>query len=430
MPMWPAPTSLASTRAEEAHTAHAGTTAQAVASAPGTWSIAGEHAGHYGGIVIMGISDLRAAAAVSSRSDGSIRVRLIENTPSGEKITDEAITLDELAKRYAQQQPGIDEQGRPTIPPLPQGTLAARIGGVIWMMINRQLISRETAGADVTIVCDIPLDSGLGALAAADVAVALAMMPENSELEPPMRARISDVCAQAVDTFSSLPSLPARHTAALRTEEGSVSIIDYADHSVTKAAAPISGAQRAFILYPAETDVDEQNVEIQQRRQFVNDASHAFGTESLRLLPDAPERVLDWLNAVHKVHGSKGQPAIAEASGWLRFYESETARTHQVARALRSGAWNDIGNILALSQQDLRTYYGLNNADALSELAIARRALSARAASAGSSNAVLTFVPSERAENFAADFSADGLIVVPVVHGTAAQVEPLTHNSQ
>ena len=87
------------------------------------------------------------------------------------------------------------------------------------------------------------------------------------------------------------------------------------------------------------------------------------------------------------------------------------------------GAWSELGTILALSQQDLRTYYGLDNSNALGELAIARRALSARAASAGTSNAVLTFVPSERAENFAADFAADGLIVVPVVHGTEAVVE-------
>ncbi|MGO1984173.1 galactokinase family protein, partial [Corynebacterium casei] len=54
--MWPAPTSPASTRAHQAHSAHAGAPAQAVASAPGTWSIAGEHADHFGGIVVMGIS--------------------------------------------------------------------------------------------------------------------------------------------------------------------------------------------------------------------------------------------------------------------------------------------------------------------------------------------------------------------------------------
>src|SRR5699024_8664061 len=101
----------------------------------------------------------------------------------------------------------------------------------------------------------------------------------------------------------------------------------------------------------------------------------------------------------------------------------------QVARALRSGAWNELGGILALSQQDLVTHYGLDNAEALSELALselalARRALSARAASAGTSNAVLTFVPRERAEHFAADFAADGLIVVPIDHGTEAAIEP------
>jgi len=144
------------------------------------------------------------------------------------------------------------------------------------------------------------------------------------------------------------------------------------------------------------------------------------------LLPDAPERVIDWLNAVHKVHGSKGQPAVAEASGWLHFYDAETVRARQVARALRSGAWNELGSILASSQKDMVTHYGLDNAEALSELALARGATAARAASAGTSNAVLAFVPSARAENFAADFAADGLVVVPVVHGTEAALESIT----
>ena len=151
MPMWPAPTSPASPR-PKAHSAHAESAVQAVASAPGTWSVAGEHADHFGGIVVMGISDLRAAAAVSPRTDGAIKVRLIESTDEGDKLTDDSITLDELAERFAQQQPQIDEQGRTVIPPAPEGSLAARLGGVIWTMINRQLLSRETAGADVTIV--------------------------------------------------------------------------------------------------------------------------------------------------------------------------------------------------------------------------------------------------------------------------------------
>lgn len=423
MPMWPAPTSPASTRAHQAHSAHAGAPAQAVASAPGTWSIAGEHADHFGGIVVMGISELRAAAAVSPRNDGTIKVRFIEHTHEGEKQTDDSITLDELQERFIQQQPQIDEQGRTVIPPAPEGSLASRIGGVIWTMINRQLLSRETAGADVTIVCDVPIEAGMGAFAAADVAVALAMLPEDSELDHPLRARLAEVCTQAVDTFSSLPALRARHTAALRAEEGYVSIIDYSDNSVTKAAAPISGTLRAFVLFPANTEAPAQSTHIRGRNDFVDAASHAFGAESLRLLPDAPERVIDWLNAVHKVHGSKGQPAVAEASGWLHFYDADTVRAHQVARALRSGAWNELGSILTSSQKDMVTHYGLDNAEALSELALARGATAARAASAGTSNAVLAFVPSARAENFAADFAADGLIVVPVVHGTEAAIE-------
>ena len=227
----------------------------------------------------------------------------------------------------------------------------------------------------------------MGAFSAADVAVALAMLPEDSEMDHPLRARLAEVCTQAVDTFSALPSLRARHTAALRTEEGSVSIVDYADNSVTKAAAPVSGTLRAFVLFPANTEAPNQSAHIRGRNQFVDAASHAFGAESLSLLPDAPQRVIDWLNAVHKVHGSKGQPQVAEASGWLHFYDAETARAHQVARALRSGAWNELGKILDSSQHDLVSHYGLDNAQALTELAHARGAVAARAASAGTSNA-------------------------------------------
>src|SRR5699024_11769425 len=116
----------------------------------------------------------------------TMQLRGLAPTAHGAQPIHDSITLDELAQRYAQHQPSIDEQGRPVTPPAPQGSWAARIGGVIWTMINRQLLSRETAGADVTLVSDIPLEAGMGALSAADVAVALAMMPEGSDLANPL----------------------------------------------------------------------------------------------------------------------------------------------------------------------------------------------------------------------------------------------------
>ena len=186
-----------------------------------------------------------------------------------------------------------------------------------------------------------------------------------------------------------------------------MSIINYADNSVTKAAAPISGTLRSFVLFPADTDAPDQSEHIHDRNQFVDAASHAFGAESLRMLPDAPERVIDWLNAVHKVHGSKGTPQVAAASGWLHFYDAETARAHQVARALRSGSWNELGSILDSSQKELVSLYGLDNAEALTELSLARGAVAARAASA-------------------ADFAADGLVVVPITHGTEAAIDAIS----
>lgn len=421
--MWPKATTPVELRACEMHRKTTGAAASMVASAPGTFLVAGDHVDHFGGVVAVGTLSFRAAAAYSPREDGTVRIELY--TGDTESCVTDSISLKELAQRHNNQQPTIDDNGQTVLPELPTGGLAARWGGVLWTMINRQLLSRDTAGADLTIVADLPDSAAGGLYPAADVAVALALLGSGHELDAPLRARLAEVCAQAVDVFVPTPPIKAQHSAALRGMENTTTVVDYADHSVTNAPHFVGRDERGFILLaPRDRDIADSAVEgLRQRNRFLDAASHAFGAESLRLLPDATTRVIDWLSAVHKVYGAKGQPTVADASGWMHFYDAETTRAREVVRLLRSANKSEVWAQLAASQQDISDNLGLDNANALAQLALSRGALSARAAAAGESTAVVTVVSATRADNFAADLADDGLIVIPLLPGAPAQQE-------
>ena len=293
------------------------------------------------------------------------------------------------------------------------------------MLINRQLLSRETSGMDITVVSDIPPHAGLGARSAMDVATALTLIGDHEELaDAPMRARIADVCAQAVTLFSEVPPLRARHTAALRGAAETVSVIDYADNSVTQAPHPLGKEMSGFVVsVPAAGDIAASVAHIRARQRFVHDACHAFGTDSLRLLPDAAPRVIDWLTAVHEIDGPEGQPTLPDARNWLAFFDDETTRAQAVARSLRSRRGTELFSVLGSSQTELAAIYGLDNAQQIAELSALRGAVGTRAASAGIANAVVAYVPVVKADHFADDLSEAGLDVIALHPGEPARPE-------
>ena len=163
--------------------------------------------------------------------------------------------------------------------------------------------------------------------------------------------------------------------------------------------------------------------DIRQRQRFIDDACHSFGTDSLRLLPDAQQRVLDWLEAVHKVYGEEGRPSISAATEWMAFHVEETQRVERFARCLRSHRGAELFPILLQSQSSLANIYGLDSAEKLAELVTVRGAVAGRSAHAGTSNAVIAYVPAKSAHNFAADLAEDGLLVVELQPGEAARGE-------
>ncbi|NLA55386.1 MAG: galactokinase [Corynebacterium humireducens] len=422
MPMWPVADLPVTDRAAAAHRERTGAEPVSVAHAPATWLLIGEHVDHSGGVVLAALAEPEVGVALSPRSDDLVTVVAHVTTPTGVDVVEDQVSLGVVAEMAAAQQPSIDERGRPEEPPTPEGGLAARVGGLVWTMINRQLLSRDTGGLEVTVVSDIPDGAGLGDEAALDVALTLALLTDSTDLDDaPMRARLAEMCSQSAEMFSPAPPLRARHTAALRGQPDTVSVIDYADGSVTQVPHPQSSDLEFFAVSVEQARVDRADA-ILERRRFVAEACRAFGTESLRLLPDAPQRVVEWLTAVHKVHGTEDTPSVAEAAAWLAFEEKETVRAQRMARVLRSRRTEDIWPLLAQSQSGLTGPYGLLGSEAMVQLCLVRGALGARAASAGNVEAVIAGVPGRQADMFVRDLSEDGLVVVRLGRGRVADV--------
>ncbi|RNE49551.1 galactokinase family protein [Corynebacterium alimapuense] len=420
MPMWPSSQAPALERVLSIHQENTGVAATQAADAPATWLLLGEHVDYAGGVVLISQAAPRVAVAYSPRQDDLVKVTRYATGVDGISMTTDSVSIRDVAERAAEQQPTVDERGRLVVPPTPEGGLAARLSGIAWTMIHRQLLTRETAGMDVTVVDDIPQGAGLGAEAAQEAAFALALQGFAEGLDlAPTRTRLAEVCVQSAEMFAATPPLRARYTCALRGSGETISVIDYADGSLTQAPLlQTSGIDFFAIMAPGtHTNADE---EIRRRRRFLATACQAFGTESLRLLPDAPQRVLEWLRAVHKVHGEADSPSLKEAGAWLSFHEEETLRARRLSQALRSRRLPAIWPLIAQSQSELVGKYDLHGASELAQLCLERGAQSARSAAAGSSTAVITGVDKHHAANFAADLSADGLLVIKLEAGEVA----------
>lgn len=364
-----------------------------VASAPGTWVLIGENVDHFGGVTLAGTAALRAAAAVSPRAD-----RVVSVSARGP-----------LGQEFSAQLP-FDEE--------PADGLARRWWGLVHTLVQRQVLSRDTAGVDITVESDVPVGAGLGALYAADAAIALALAGAHDDVDTaPFRARLAEICSHAMATYSSLPVLRARHSVALRGAEG-VSVVDYADGSLTQAPHPSRHGVRVFsVAASLGAPFAESSEAIAAHRAFIDAACTNFGVASLRQLPDAPGRVAQWVEA-RRAAGDDTAPDPETARRWVTFCESETLRSLAASKALRSRRANELFTLLNSASEA----HSLATPDALVALARERGAVAARPAATGTSNAVIAFVPVQDADAFAGSMARE-YEVVEVAAGEPARLE-------
>ena len=116
--------------------------------------------------------------------------------------------------------------------------------------------------------------------------------------------------------------------------------------------------------------------------------------------------------------GDTNAPEPAVARRWVRFCETETLRSLAAAKALRSGRGKELFTLLNSPVEAC----GVDIPDALVQLALERGAAAARPAAAGTSQAVIAFVPVQTADDFASLFAQD-FEVVEVTPGIPAHAE-------
>ncbi|WKD57297.1 galactokinase [Corynebacterium capitovis DSM 44611] len=371
-------------RAAKQHSEITGGEPAALASAPGTWVLIGENVDHFGGVTLVGLHSLRVAVAVSPRSDDVIRINA--SGPAGFNLSDES----SLAAR-------ADDSVT--------GRLTRRTLGLIHTLTTRQLVARSATGVDITAASDITVGTGLGALYAWDAALALALVLGlgREDDEAPLRARLAEACSVNVDLHSTLPVVRARHTAALRGVGETISVVDYADGSLTQAPHPSRMGVRIFAVTARLGEpYDEQFELIAAHRAFIDAACTNFGVDSLRQLPHAADRVAEWV-AARRQSGDTSAPAPEVARRWVRYCETETLRSLATAKALRTRRDHELFTLLNSPSE----HHDLDTPDSLVADLLGRGAISARPAAAGISSAVIAFVPHLRAAEFAASAAAD-----------------------
>ncbi|MDO4928261.1 MAG: galactokinase family protein [Corynebacterium sp.] len=380
----------------------------ALAVAPTTWLLLGEHTEAYGGITLASGLDYEVAVAISPRSDHQL---LVQETWAGSSTTSQC-SYNDADQVYS-------SPGSLTTPV----STALRAAMIVYALNFRQILHHLKHGLNITILSDVRPDAGIGTQAAADVALALALVSglDHSE-DAPLRAKIADACYQ-VSKIVDTPMQPrCRFTATLRGRAEHLMLIDDIDDSVKYVPNRLTRGSTAPTLYLMSLPDTAQADDLEPRATFFQQAATAFAADSLRQLPDATTRVMAWLQANHEVRGPKGFVALQDAENWLGFAQQEISRVFEAERALNSRGNRSMFQILNESQRDLGQYFGIGARQAaLAELACTWQALAARANYAGVGDTVLALVDHDSVPEFLQQARAAKIAVLPVELGGTAR---------
>lgn len=297
--------SLLMDRIRELHSTYAGTAPTNCGEAPGTWPVIGEHTDALGAMVVLGTTSQTAAVALSPNTTATVHVRVFD------AFSDAPTHEEEIPWNTVGQQ-------------VTDPSTAQRLGLLIWNMIHSQLITKEFAGVDISILNTVPLGMALGETYAVDAALARALAVE---MDPPTLFRFAQACSTAISNYTNLPSSRARHLVSIRSQEG-LHALDYKDGALTTVPRPAITA--VCLPTPPNHDVSDK---IRVRNDFCHRMIESFGVDSLTSLPDYESRVPRWLQAVHN---NRDFPPLEECLRWCNFYFNEIKNCATVVGGFRS----------------------------------------------------------------------------------------------
>ncbi len=419
---------LATVSASELHRSRIGVPL-AAASAPGSWNLIGEATGNLGGVTITGNTDYRAEVAYSPRSDSTIAVNWCERFPTP-SLSYSEISTEDVAQAAAVSD-GTETPAQ--YPDTTSMTPAHRLGAVAWNLVYSQSVRGMAHGIDITVVNSIPSGVGLGEMTAVESAFALALSADVPEVDtPPERLRLSDACSKASTLFLERPPVSSRYATNLRAVNPNPSLFDGRENAIFEVPR-VSGSDYRLCVIAKPGSRGSQQCQDRQGDilNLAAKAAAAFQVATLRDLPNATERIVQWLDAHHSLGLDNHFPSGDTARKWLDFYFSELERTTTLGSTIRAHHMKETATILNQSQRDLLSIFTPgDDVAALTELVLDRGALSARCASEDLRASVIALVPAHSWDSLRADILDDGLTIVEIRPGEGAHFIPTQQESK
>ncbi|WP_448852285.1 GHMP family kinase ATP-binding protein [Corynebacterium sp. 335C] len=283
-----------------------------VARAPGSVELLGEPCAATGGMLLTAALPADAAVAVAETDGGELVIR------DGSDV-------------HRVPMPDAPVDG---LPPRAASVAAA----VAALQQGAHLAPKPGGGLDVSVACDIPAGRGLGETAALQSALAIALNHLWGDRDDvPTRTRIAAALHAAACERAGVPLPPHPWTVALRATGDAVVVHNHVDGAVRQLPRP----EHLALTLAWSPDVTAGS-SATARPSFFADACQAFGVETLDRLPDADDRVLEWLNARLELDAENGDgtadiPTTGKAAGWLDDASGCSDRARAVTGHLRHG---------------------------------------------------------------------------------------------
>jgi galactokinase len=251
--------------------------------------------------------------------------------------------------------------------------------GVLWAMARAGL---AVPGVDLVIDSDIPAGAGLGSSAAVEVAVALAVAELTGQaLSSDDVARF---CQAGEQSIAGAPTGLMDQLAVLEGGIGQALLLDC--RTMARELVPFHPADAGLTLLVIDTTVVHATSGhgYRARRDECRLAARELGVASLR---DAS------LEAI-------GAHLTGVLQRRARHVATENARVTRAAALLRSGAWQQIGELLNSSHASLRDDFEVScpELDLAAEIACAAGAWGARMTGAGFGGSAIALLPSDRCD--------------------------------
>lgn len=332
----PSPASLT-----DAHTRAWGVDPTWIVSAPGTLAWLGEYAAPIGGTTIAQTIEPSVQVAIS----------LTTTTPQGNH--------DQLNTSQNGMSFGIHSAG-----PYPIADADDVVRTVLDTVAHQQSGLRRSTLLYVTIMSSIPPREGFGEHAAVTAAITMALATALSgKDDPPCPPTLATLTAKALRQSAHAPTCWWRPSVIFRSQPGTLTHLTQFDDAVT--ALPFSDEREPLhpvMLSATPTDEDLDHIQAwtskaQRNDAFLWRACSTFGVETLRDLPSAPQRVLEWLDISRRDTTADEQqpdyPSVLETRQWLQLCGRDSSRARHAAMDVKSRRTTRVASTLTTSGHEL-----------------------------------------------------------------------------